>query len=539
MGFFRTQTATLDGDDASLVMMALGGDRDAFSEIVRRYQNLLCSLAYSSVGDVKHSEDIAQETFVEAWKKLDSLREPQKLKSWLCGILRFKVNHHYRKQVKQPVSIEDETAATESQAVDSGKLEDAAISEQQQTLLWKALDNMDDIYREPLVLFYRQDHSVENVAAQLDLTEDTVKQRLSRGRKLLQKSVETIVEEVLEHTKPGAAFTAAVLTAVNNIPAPAHAAALGAGAIKTGSFFQLATLVALLATVSGFISGLFGLRASLDQSRTQKERRNVIQLTAMFMLFAIAYVAGVFVLRALAIGDAANAEMFAVASHGLVIIFIFSYAWLTWKLLHRTRNLRAQERLSQPEAFTAEVDQVDSKQREYKSSWQLFGIPLLHFRFGMPEQGDKPVKGWIAGGETAYGVLFAWGAVAVAPISVGIISFGILSVGVIGVGIIGLGTVGMGLIGFGASAVAYKAYGSLSALGWESAFSNGFSAAFDAAIAPVAHAAQTNNEAAAEISNLAMLDQTYVWALAAISVLVIVPSALYAKTVRKRMGQNL
>ena len=44
--------STAHTDDATLVMYSLGGDRDAFCEIVSRYQNLLCSLAYSAVGDI-------------------------------------------------------------------------------------------------------------------------------------------------------------------------------------------------------------------------------------------------------------------------------------------------------------------------------------------------------------------------------------------------------------------------------------------------------------------------------------------------------
>ena len=81
MNIFKNRTQIINSSDAALVMASLGGDRDAFCEVVTRYQNLLCSLAYSSVGDLKYSEDIAQETFVEAWKKLDTLREPEKLKS--------------------------------------------------------------------------------------------------------------------------------------------------------------------------------------------------------------------------------------------------------------------------------------------------------------------------------------------------------------------------------------------------------------------------------------------------------------------------
>src|SRR3954470_1074834 len=74
--------------DADLVAASLAGDRNAFGRVVERYQRLLCSLAYSRTGSLNESEDIAQEAFVTAWRQLRALREPDKLRPWLCGILR-------------------------------------------------------------------------------------------------------------------------------------------------------------------------------------------------------------------------------------------------------------------------------------------------------------------------------------------------------------------------------------------------------------------------------------------------------------------
>ncbi|HXP63197.1 MAG TPA: sigma factor, partial [Dongiaceae bacterium] len=74
-----------DINDAELVAESLGGNRDAFRLIVERYQTLISSLAYCATGDVSRSEDLAQETFVSAWKQLAELREPAKLRPWLCS----------------------------------------------------------------------------------------------------------------------------------------------------------------------------------------------------------------------------------------------------------------------------------------------------------------------------------------------------------------------------------------------------------------------------------------------------------------------
>ena len=242
MRIFKKQRQFNDFSDADLVLASLGGDRDGFGEIVSRYQSLLCSIAYSRVGDFKQSEDIAQETFIEAWRKLDTLRDPEKLNSWLCGILRFKVSHHRRKETTQPVKNAEELDELEAQASEQAAIEDQAIQEQHQALLWQTLAKLPENYREPLILFYREQRSVEHVASELELSEAAVKQRLSRGRKVLQEAMLHFVEDALEKSKPGTAFTAAVLVAISGISPPTKAAALGSGAIKAGSFFKLATI---------------------------------------------------------------------------------------------------------------------------------------------------------------------------------------------------------------------------------------------------------------------------------------------------------
>jgi hypothetical protein len=66
---------TAEFNDAELVAESLDGNRDAFRQIVERYQTLISSLAYCATGDVSQSEDLAQETFVSAWKQLADLRE--------------------------------------------------------------------------------------------------------------------------------------------------------------------------------------------------------------------------------------------------------------------------------------------------------------------------------------------------------------------------------------------------------------------------------------------------------------------------------
>src|ERR1700679_4118613 len=86
MKFPMPVTAT--PSDTELVQSCLTTGADAFSEIVTRYQSLICALTYNATGNLARSEDLAQEVFLIAWKDLRQLREPAKLRAWLCGITR-------------------------------------------------------------------------------------------------------------------------------------------------------------------------------------------------------------------------------------------------------------------------------------------------------------------------------------------------------------------------------------------------------------------------------------------------------------------
>src|SRR6478672_4156568 len=83
-------------NDAELVAASREGDRNAFGQIVRRYQGMVSGLIYAACGDLHRSEDLAQETFLSAWKSLSGLREPERLGAWLCQIARHRVTDDRR-----------------------------------------------------------------------------------------------------------------------------------------------------------------------------------------------------------------------------------------------------------------------------------------------------------------------------------------------------------------------------------------------------------------------------------------------------------
>lgn len=266
-------------DDAALVQASLAGNREAFGEIVARYQSLVCSLAYSATGNPNQSEDLAQETFLAAWRHLVDLREPGKLRSWLCGIARHVIHNALRTGRREPTQhAEALEEIAESRSPEPLPV-DRAISTEEAGILWRSLERIPETYRTPLILFYRENQSVEAVARHLDLTEPATRQRLSRGRKLLEAEVQAFVEDTLRRTTPGPRFTLAVLAALPAPGAAAKIATLGAALAKGGAATKGAwSLGALGGSLAMIGAVLFSWKTAVDESRSPAERRFMIRM---------------------------------------------------------------------------------------------------------------------------------------------------------------------------------------------------------------------------------------------------------------------
>lgn len=492
-----TETMTaFTPDDAELVAGTLSGDRNAFSKIVSRYQSLICSLAYSATGSLSQSEDLAQETFIAAWKHLRHLRERHKLKAWLCGIARNRINNCLRREGREPLR-EAEPLETLHEASAAEPLpHDHAISKEEETILWRSLERLPQTYREPLVLFYREHQSIENVAAALDLTEDAVKQRLSRGRKLLAEEVASFVEGALARTNPGKAFTLGVLAALPLAMTSTAKAATLAAAAKGGAKAVGATglLGVLLSPVLVLLGNYIPYRMGLAEARSEEERRGVKalfrnalmgSLALSFVLLAVLWFTLDENIRAkIQFTDAISTWFGGLVVFYLMLLFGFALAGMPRR--------RAQLRARLAEEHQGEFPPAAF---EYCSKLTFLGLPLLNIRLGDRFDALRgPVKGWIAVGNCAIGGLFAFGGVVAAPICIGGIALGLFSMGGIVVGATVLGGLAAGGYAMGGVAAGWEAMGGC-ALAWHTA-TGSFAFAHDFAVGYIAHALQANNEAA-------------------------------------------
>jgi RNA polymerase sigma factor (sigma-70 family) len=502
--------------DADLWGRVRAGDSAAFEVLVRRHQSAVCSVAYSCCGDLALSEDVAQETFWAAWRDRAALAQPARLRSWLCGIARNLGNNARRRESRASRTAVALSPGKEPASAAPGPAEQA-VSREEEAVVWQALEQVPEAYREPLVLFYREQLSVAEAASALDLSEDAVKQRLSRGREMLRQQVAAVVEGALRRSRPGGAFTMAVMAGLTAGVKSAFAA--GAQAAAGAAIKAAGTGVsgALLGSAGGLFGGWLGTWLPAQLAPTNRERTYLLRTGRRMLLVSVLFM--------LALGVPILAFVAGQISMGYYLIF-----WVAWMVtfsayigvesLVATRAVRRIRAEATPGAdandspLRAGLVAVTSRYRGrvYRSRATLFGLPLLDVNVGNPDPAvgagspaqPRIARGWVAVGEDARGVLLAVGGRACGFLAIGGVTFGVLSFGGVAFGIVAFGGVGVGVLGIGGLGVGLWALGGL-AIGWEAvgggAFAwhaafGGAAAALEYAAGGAAFAAHANDEAA-------------------------------------------
>ncbi|HWA10060.1 MAG TPA: sigma-70 family RNA polymerase sigma factor [Opitutaceae bacterium] len=481
-------------NDADLVSASLSGDRTAFGRIVSRYQSLVCSVTYSATGNLALSEDVAQETFVTAWRQLAELREPAKLKAWLCGIARNLLHNTLRRLGREPSQAAETLDAAGELSAPEELPATQTIRREEETILWQALERVPELYREPLILFYREGRSVEQTAALLDLSEDVVRQRLTRGRKQLAEEVTAFVEGTLSRTAPGAAFAPSVLAALPPLVAPAKVAAIGAAAkggmsakiFGAGGVLSNLLLSPLLILLGNYTS----YRMSLDAASSEAERAAIRSFYRKLLGWTAAMV---IIFPAAIFWRDPLARIHSLLPLGLAMGIVVFGTGSVFATAIRAARLRSRWSAAGP--GSPDVVQDLRPAYEYRSAATLLGWPLVHIRLVRRVPGrDEPVKAWFAAGDRAVGLIFAYGGFVVAPVSIGGVAIGFFSLGACALGIFTLGACTVGLWASGGVALGWQAFGGFG-VAWNLAV-GGVVFARDFALGNLAYAAEANNPVA-------------------------------------------
>lgn len=265
------------------VLLARGGDHAAFTRIVERTANTVCAIALAIVRNVQASEDVAQETFVAAWSGLGRLRNPSSFLPWLRQIARHHAHLWRRRHERE---ILDDAALRD--AVDGRPPADRAlIEDEERRMLVTVLDELPDDAREVLVLFYREGSSTKQVAALLGISDEAVRQRLSRGRAMVRAELLQRFERAVTRTAPGVAFVAALATVLPGPAAAAMAAGSATGAATTATIAKAGAAGALLGWI-GVLVGMKLIGPPIDAEEAAQLRRFRNRMLVLVTLGAVA-----------------------------------------------------------------------------------------------------------------------------------------------------------------------------------------------------------------------------------------------------------
>jgi RNA polymerase sigma-70 factor (ECF subfamily) len=181
----------MEDPEAIWVQQAREGDQVAFTELVEAYQAPVYNLAYRMLGNSVEAEDAAQETFIRAYRRLDTYDPSRKFSSWLLAI----ASHHcvdvLRRRRVNYMSLDELPPMIELSMPRATQPEQVVISRQQAGAVQRLLDTLAAPYRIPVILRYWYDMSYREIAETMGVTESTIKTRLHRARDKLAREALT------------------------------------------------------------------------------------------------------------------------------------------------------------------------------------------------------------------------------------------------------------------------------------------------------------------------------------------------------------
>jgi RNA polymerase sigma factor (sigma-70 family) len=250
----------------TIVRQAQAGETEAYSLLVRRFQDMAVGYSYSILGDFGLAEDAAQEAFINAYCHLSQLREAAAFPGWFRRVVFKQCDRLVRGKQLTKVALDD---VSNQVAAD---FDPATTFEQQevQTRVRQAITMLPLPEREVVTLFYISQYSQKEIASFLELPVTTIKSRLYTARRRLKERMMTVLQENLPEQRPSRdnQFTEKVMNFLKSV------AEGDTAVIKT-----LLTEEPALAQASGLIQNpLWGSEASALHVAVMYGRKDIVDL---------------------------------------------------------------------------------------------------------------------------------------------------------------------------------------------------------------------------------------------------------------------
>lgn len=179
-------------EESQLVDRALDGDRAAFTRLVEINQDRLFASMLQVTGSPDEAEEVVQEAFIRAFIKLDTFQRNSQFFTWLYRIA-FNSALTRRRRKRARVSLEQSRESVGLEVVDDSQaVDEPLLSRERVELVRRALGRLSEEHRVILVLREMEGHPYETIAEILEISIGTVRSRLSRARRQLKRTLESL-----------------------------------------------------------------------------------------------------------------------------------------------------------------------------------------------------------------------------------------------------------------------------------------------------------------------------------------------------------
>lgn len=185
-----------ENNDSAVVERCLEGDKEAFADLVYKYEVPVYNLVYRMVGDREEAKDITQQAFLNAFSSLSSFKRELKFSNWLYKIgTNLCIDYLRKGSQRKKISIEEMMDNSRGEelinkaTMENKTQENWDINERVQ----KAINNLPEHYRAAVVLKHIQDLNYEEASQVLNIPVGTIKTRVHRARKILYEELKDLM----------------------------------------------------------------------------------------------------------------------------------------------------------------------------------------------------------------------------------------------------------------------------------------------------------------------------------------------------------
>ena len=189
-------------DDVELINRILSGDDAAFEILIRRYQKGIHSLVWRNINDFHYAEEIMQDTFLKAYRKLPTLKNHNQFAGWIYSIANRLCIDWIRKQKHVIQSLEDtrlEEIEESSYVHHMIEQQEADKRENYHELVQKLLEKLPESEQQVVTLYYLEEMSTKEIGKVMGVSVNTITSRLQRARKRLQTDKDLLDQEFFRH----------------------------------------------------------------------------------------------------------------------------------------------------------------------------------------------------------------------------------------------------------------------------------------------------------------------------------------------------